>query len=119
MSELGISPVYRHDTGFFKCIGSNYYGQDENSIELIVQGVYTLIIKCYSLLRVFIWVWITIQIEAPESPKDITVVNQQSRSMDITWNQPYDGNSVVLNYIVQYKLVACKSMFVNSIIGLF
>lgn len=38
MSELGISPVYRHDTGFFKCIGSNYYGQDENSIELIVQG---------------------------------------------------------------------------------
>jgi len=39
MSELGISPVYRHDTGFFKCTGSNYYGQDENSIELIVQGM--------------------------------------------------------------------------------
>lgn len=39
MSELGISPVYRHDTGFFKCSGSNFYGQDENSIELIVQGV--------------------------------------------------------------------------------
>lgn len=38
MSELGISPVYRHDTGFFKCTGSNHYGQDENSIELIVQG---------------------------------------------------------------------------------
>lgn len=28
--------------------------------------------------------------------------------MEITWNQPYDGNSVILNYIVQYKLVACK-----------
>lgn len=43
MSELGISPVYRHDTGFFKCMGSNYYGQDENSVELIVQGtVYEL-----------------------------------------------------------------------------
>lgn len=39
MSELGISPVYRHDTGFFKCSGSNYYGQDENSVELIVQGI--------------------------------------------------------------------------------
>lgn len=38
MSELGISPVYRHDTGYFKCIGSNNFGQDENSIELIVQG---------------------------------------------------------------------------------
>lgn len=81
MSELGISPVYRHDTGFFKCTGSNFYGQDENSIELIVQ-------------------------ETPESPKDIRILNQQSRSMEITWNQPYDGNSVILNYIVQYKLVA-------------
>lgn len=40
MSELGISPVYRHDTGFFKCVGNNYYGQDENAIELIVQGTY-------------------------------------------------------------------------------
>lgn len=40
MSELGISPVYRHDTGFFKCTGSNFYGQDENSIELIVQGMW-------------------------------------------------------------------------------
>jgi len=39
MSELGISPVYRHDTGFFKCTGSNKFGQDENSIELIVQGM--------------------------------------------------------------------------------
>lgn len=38
MSELGISPVYRHDTGFFKCSGSNFYGQDENSVELVVQG---------------------------------------------------------------------------------
>jgi len=39
MSELGISPVYRHDTGFFKCTGSNNFGEDENSIELIVQGM--------------------------------------------------------------------------------
>lgn len=42
MSELGISPVYRHDTGFFKCVGNNLYGEDENSIELIVQGMYLL-----------------------------------------------------------------------------
>lgn len=40
MSELGISPVYRHDSGVFKCTGSNYYGQDEYSVELIVQGTH-------------------------------------------------------------------------------
>lgn len=56
MSELGISPVYRHDTGFFKCSGSNYYGQDENSIELIVQGikyVITALFYVYSLCDYF------------------------------------------------------------------
>lgn len=105
MSELGISPVYRHDTGFFKCVGSNYYGQDENSVELIVQG---------AAHKLFLYNFIYLKIissyftEVPESPKDIRILNQQSRSLEITWNHPYDGNSIILNYIVQYKLVACK-----------
>lgn len=50
MSELGISPVYRQDTGVFKCTGSNYYGEDENSIELIVQG------KCDLVLFIYIYI---------------------------------------------------------------
>lgn len=105
MSELGISPVYRHDTGFFKCTGSNYYGQDENSIELIVQGTLYKISCIYFICFKTVSSYIS---EVPESPKDIRILNQQSRSLEITWNQPYDGNSVILNYIVQYKLVACK-----------
>lgn len=110
MSELGISPVYRHDTGFFKCIGNNYYGQDENSIELIVQGKYSnILLKIYLVFSIYIYSEAG-YVEAPENPKDIRIVNQQSRSMEITWNQPYDGNSVILNYIIQYKLVACKSL---------
>lgn len=36
--------------------------------------------------------------------------------MEVTWNQPYDGNSVILNYIVQYKLVACKYFYGVSIV---
>ncbi|XP_050441202.1 cell adhesion molecule Dscam2 isoform X2 [Adelges cooleyi] len=80
-SELGISPVYRHDTGVLKCTANNEYGQDEMTIELIVQ-------------------------EAPENPKGVRIVNQHSRSVEVTWDHPYDGNSVLLHYIVQYKQVA-------------
>jgi hypothetical protein len=38
VSELGISHTYRHDTGVLSCFASNAYGQDEMTIQLIVQG---------------------------------------------------------------------------------
>jgi len=81
VSELGISRTYRQDTGVFSCHASNAYGQDEMSIQLIVQ-------------------------EVPESPKNIRVSDQQSRSLQLSWTQPYAGNSPLTGYLVQYKLVA-------------
>lgn len=38
MSELGIAQAYRLDTGVLTCLASNAYGQDEMTIQLIVQG---------------------------------------------------------------------------------
>ncbi|XP_059483764.1 cell adhesion molecule Dscam2 [Neocloeon triangulifer] len=81
VSELGISHTYRHDTGVFSCHASNSYGQDEMSIQLIVQ-------------------------EVPEAPKNIRVSDQQSRSLQLSWSQPYAGNSPLTGYLVQYKLVS-------------
>lgn len=42
MSELGIAQAYRHDTGVLTCQASNAYGQDEMTIQLIVQGITSL-----------------------------------------------------------------------------
>ncbi|XP_046662354.1 Down syndrome cell adhesion molecule-like protein Dscam2 isoform X5 [Homalodisca vitripennis] len=81
MSELGIAQAYRHDTGLLTCIASNAYGQDEMTIQLIVQ-------------------------EVPEMPKNIRVNDQQSRSLQLSWTHPYAGNSPVTSYVVQYKLVS-------------
>ncbi|XP_069681625.1 cell adhesion molecule Dscam1 isoform X3 [Periplaneta americana] len=81
VSELGISHTYRHDTGVLSCYASNAYGQDEMVIQLIVQ-------------------------EVPEMPKNIRVNDQQSRSLQLSWTQPYAGNSAITNYIIQYKLVS-------------
>lgn len=80
VSELGISHTYRQDTGVLTCYASNAFGQDETKIQLIVQ-------------------------EIPEVPKNIRVNDQQSRSIQVSWTQPYAGNSVITKYIVQYKLV--------------
>lgn len=38
VSELGIRQAHRHDTGVFTCHASNAYGQDEMSVQLIIQG---------------------------------------------------------------------------------
>lgn len=78
VSELGIAGTVRQDTGVFSCTASNAYGQDSMNIQLIVQ-------------------------EIPEPPRNIRITDQQSRSIGLSWTQPYAGNSAITNYIVQYK----------------
>ncbi|XP_049817554.1 Down syndrome cell adhesion molecule-like protein Dscam2 [Aethina tumida] len=78
VSELGIERTIRQDTGIFSCSATNAYGSDEMNIQLIVQ-------------------------EIPEPPRNVRVMDQQSRSIGISWTYPYAGNSPITNYIVQYK----------------
>ncbi|XP_044744906.1 Down syndrome cell adhesion molecule-like protein Dscam2 isoform X2 [Coccinella septempunctata] len=78
VSELGIERTIRQDTGIFTCSASNAYGSDDMNIQLIVQ-------------------------EIPEAPRNVRVTDQLSRSIGISWTQPYAGNSPITNYIIQYK----------------
>ncbi|CAG9123879.1 unnamed protein product [Plutella xylostella] len=78
VSELSILQTYRQDTGALTCRAANAYGQDEMLIHLVVQ-------------------------EVPEMPKNIRIIDQQSRTIQISWTQPYAGNSPIINYIVQFK----------------
>lgn len=41
--------------------------------------------------------------EIPEAPRNVRVIDQQSRSIGISWTYPYAGNSPITNYVVQYK----------------
>lgn len=81
VSELGISLTYRQDSGIYVCMASNIFGQDELYIQLTVQ-------------------------EVPESPKNLRINSQQSRSIQISWNQPFTGNSPIEEYVVQYKITS-------------
>ncbi|XP_068893050.1 cell adhesion molecule Dscam1 isoform X2 [Tenebrio molitor] len=78
VSELSIERTIRQDTGIFTCSASNSYGSDDMNIQLIVQ-------------------------EIPEPPRNVRVMDQLSRSIGISWTQPYAGNSPITSYIVQYK----------------
>lgn len=77
-SQLTISRSDRHDSGIYKCIAENPYGRAEHVIFLAVQ-------------------------ERPDTPSNLEVFEVGSRTVKLSWRRPFDGNSPVLSYLVQYQ----------------
>lgn len=77
-SVLSISQVERQDTGTFKCLAVNTFGMDERIIQLIVQ-------------------------EPPDRVDELTAADKGSRSITLAWSAPYDGQTPLLAYHVQYR----------------
>ncbi|XP_052744070.1 cell adhesion molecule Dscam2-like isoform X2 [Bicyclus anynana] len=77
-SELVIERADRRDSGVYRCQASNPYGRSDHFVHLGVQ-------------------------EPPEPPANFRVVDTTSRSIRLQWRRPYDGNSPVLGYVVQYR----------------
>ncbi|RWS11068.1 cell adhesion molecule-like protein, partial [Dinothrombium tinctorium] len=75
---LEIKFITRLDSTLFTCTASNSYGIDEMSYRIIVQ-------------------------EPPEAPFNLNVQTVSSNSMTISWSQPYNGNSPLLEYDIEYK----------------
>lgn len=58
--------------------------------------------------------------EVPEPPKNLRINSQQSRSLQLSWSQPFAGNSPIDEYNVQYKLITGDSKTpLFSIVGSF
>ncbi|RWS09189.1 hemicentin-1-like protein, partial [Dinothrombium tinctorium] len=76
-SELMIRTIQRQDGSVYKCTAKNEYGTDERTIKLIV-------------------------IEVPGQPMHVRVKETWSRSVSIFWTSPFNGNSPISQYIVQY-----------------
>ncbi|XP_069360825.1 cell adhesion molecule Dscam2-like isoform X2 [Maniola hyperantus] len=77
-SELVIERADRRDSGVYRCQASNPYGRSDHFVHLGVQ-------------------------EPPEPPANFRVVDTTSRTIRLQWRRPYDGNSPVLGYVVQYR----------------
>ncbi|XP_025414624.1 Down syndrome cell adhesion molecule-like protein Dscam2 isoform X37 [Sipha flava] len=79
-SDLSIKRSERIDTAAFTCVATNSFGSDDSSIQLIVQ-------------------------EVPEIPFGLKVLDKSGRTVQLSWLAPYDGNSPITRYIVEYKLL--------------
>ncbi|BFF92546.1 Down syndrome cell adhesion molecule-like protein Dscam2 [Drosophila madeirensis] len=77
-SQLTIGHSDRHDSGVYRCVAENPYGRAEQIIYLAVQ-------------------------ERPDTPSNLEVFEVGSRTVKLSWRRPFDGNSPVLSYLVQYQ----------------
>lgn len=68
----------RSDAATFTCVARNAYGQAERKLRLIVQ-------------------------ESPEAPEVVDVAHIASRSISLRWLAPFDGNSPIIKYIIEYR----------------
>uniref|UniRef100_A0A6P4DVD5 Down syndrome cell adhesion molecule-like protein Dscam2 n=1 Tax=Drosophila rhopaloa TaxID=1041015 RepID=A0A6P4DVD5_DRORH len=77
-SHLTIGHSDRHDSGVYRCIAENPYGRAEQIVFLAVQ-------------------------ERPDTPSNLDLFEVGSRTVKLSWRRPFDGNSPVLSYLVQYQ----------------
>ncbi|XP_070184378.1 cell adhesion molecule DSCAM-like, partial [Littorina saxatilis] len=78
LSQLTLRPAMRNDTGLYTCNAKNKFGHGTLVSNLIVN-------------------------EPPEAATNLEVVNVGSRSVTLRWIKPFDGNSPLLSYTLQYK----------------
>lgn len=69
----------RDDSGSYKCIAENSFGKSQHIVNLAVQ-------------------------ERPEAPNTLKILQIQSRSVKLAWTKPFDGNSPIIGYLVQYEV---------------
>lgn len=79
-SQITINRAEREDSGVYKCFAENPFGRSEHVINLAVQ-------------------------ERPDPPNMLEVVEVSSRSVRLAWRRPFDGNSPIIGYLVQYQLL--------------
>lgn len=86
--KLIIKQAKRQHSTDFICKATNRFGSDEKLIKLLVQ-------------------------EAPDPVQEITLVQVGSRSLSITWMPPYNGNSPITSYTVEWAPIN-NQLFSNN-----
>ncbi|XP_023247278.1 Down syndrome cell adhesion molecule-like protein Dscam2 [Copidosoma floridanum] len=79
LSDLSIKRTERSDSALFTCVATNAFGSDDTSINMIIQ-------------------------EVPEVPYGLKVLDKSGRSVQLSWAAPYDGNSPIKRYMIEYKI---------------
>ncbi|CAH2991218.1 unnamed protein product [Chilo suppressalis] len=78
ISDLSIRRTERSDSALFTCVATNAFGSDDTSINMIIQ-------------------------EVPEAPYGLKVLDKSGRTVQLSWAAPYDGNSPIKKFLIEYK----------------
>nr|XP_040576477.1 Down syndrome cell adhesion molecule-like protein Dscam2 isoform X20 [Lepeophtheirus salmonis] len=78
LSTISIKRTERGDSALFTCVATNAFGSDDTSINLIIQ-------------------------ENPETPYDLKVLDKAGRTVKLSWQTPYNGNSNLTRYVIEFK----------------
>ena len=73
-----LHETYREDSALFTCVATNAFGSDDTSINFFIQ-------------------------EKPETPHGLKVIDKTGRSVKLSWQAPYNGNSNLTRYIIEFK----------------
>ena len=87
LSTISIKRAERGDSALFTCVATNAFGSDDTSINLIIE-------------------------EKPETPYGLKVIEKSGRSVKLSWQAPYNGNSNLTRYVIEFKPI--KSTWKND-----
>ncbi len=83
----------------FVCKAENKFGSSERVVHLVVQVKTPFILF---LRKISQGNHLSVQ-EVPESPLRLTVASYSSRTANLTWGHPFDGQSEITAFHVEYK----------------
>nr|XP_021002533.2 Down syndrome cell adhesion molecule-like protein Dscam2 [Parasteatoda tepidariorum] len=82
---LVIEKVERGDTATFTCSSMNDFGEDSMNFQLTIQDV-------------------------PDAPQNLEIHDVGSRTVRLTWNRPFNGNSPILHYSISWRDIKDQSL---------
>ncbi|KAF7489378.1 Down syndrome cell adhesion molecule-like protein 1 -like protein [Sarcoptes scabiei] len=89
ISVLTIHQTSRDDSLVYVCKATNEFGWAEYRIQLIVK-------------------------EKPDVPEEFMIVNVTESKAEIRWRESFNGNSAIVNYLVEYRRVDGSSSSMDS-----
>ncbi|GBM57905.1 Down syndrome cell adhesion molecule-like protein Dscam2 [Araneus ventricosus] len=77
-ASLIIEKAERKDSALFMCTAANDFGEDTMNIQVTIKDI-------------------------PDAPQNLEVHDVSSRSIRLTWDRPFDGNSPITQYTVMWR----------------
>nr|XP_042906082.1 Down syndrome cell adhesion molecule-like protein Dscam2 [Parasteatoda tepidariorum] len=83
-ATLAVERAERKDSSLFMCTAVNDFGDDTMNVQVTIKDL-------------------------PDAPQNLEVHDVSSRSLRLTWDRPFDGNSPITQYTVMWRQADGKS----------